>query len=50
MNRFKELAGKLTILSFLFFSPLELIGEDNLASTENADIEVIYSDNYLKRW
>ena len=48
MNRFKELAGKLTILSFLFFSPLELIGEDNLASTENADIEVIYSDNYLK--
>ena len=48
MNRFKQLSGKLTILSFLFFSPLELIGEDNLASTENADIEVIYSDNYLK--
>ena len=48
MNRLKELTGKLTILSFLFFSPLELIGEDNLASTENADIEVIYSDNYLK--
>ena len=48
MNKLKNVVEKFFLLSFFLFSAVELIGEDNFANTENANIDIIYSQDYLK--
>ena len=43
-----ETIEKFFLLSLLLFSTVELIGEDNFANTENANIDIIYSEDFLK--
>ena len=48
MNKLKNVVEKFFLLSFFLFFAVELIGEDNFANTENANIDIIYSQDYLK--
>ena len=48
MNKLKNVIEKFFLLSLLLFSAVELIGEDNFANTENANIDIIYSEDFLK--
>ena len=48
MKKLKNVIEKFFLLSLLLFAAVELIGEDNFANTENANIDIIYSENFLK--
>ena len=50
MNKLKNVVEKFFLLSFFLFSAVDLIGEDNFANTENANIDIIYSQDYIKEF